>query len=155
MKNIILMTLDATRKDVFGIYGNNEGLTPFFDSLRQGCIVFNKAQSNGPYTQAAFPGLLTSSYYLDYGKTNKLASSYTLISEPLQQAGIVTAAFHSNPFLSGFFGWNRGWDTFYDSMQDQLEPGIPYIRGHFMNKKAINWLTQFVNSGHNKPFFLS
>lgn len=154
MKNVILLTLDATRRDVFGIYGNDKGLTPFLDSLRDKCIVFTKAQSTGPYTQAAFPGLLTSSYYLDYGKPRGLSPNRTLISEPLKQAGITTAAFHSNPYICGFFGWNQGWDIFYDSMQDQVETRIPYVRGHIINTKVINWLTRYVKNEGNKPFFL-
>jgi hypothetical protein len=38
MKNVILLTVDAIRKDVLGCYGNNEGLTPFIDSLHDKCV---------------------------------------------------------------------------------------------------------------------
>ena len=67
MKNVILLTLDATRKDVLGCYGNENNLTPFIDSLQDKSIKFTRGQSIGPYTQASFPGILTSSYYLEYG----------------------------------------------------------------------------------------
>jgi len=154
VKNVILLTLDATRKDVFGIYGNKKGLTPAFDSLQNKSIIFTKGQTVGPYTQASFPGLLTSSYFLEYGQPRGLVPERTLISEPLKEAGIVTAAFHSNPYISGFFGWNRGWDVFYDSMEDEVEPRIPYIRGNIVNQKAIDWLSSYCQSGNNKPFFL-
>ena len=73
MKNVILLTLDATRKDVLGVYASKKGLTPFIDSLRDECIIFTKGQTVGPYTQASFPGLLTSSYYLEYGKPKGLS----------------------------------------------------------------------------------
>jgi len=33
MKNLILMNIDNLRKDVVGIYNNEENLTPFLDSL--------------------------------------------------------------------------------------------------------------------------
>jgi len=154
MKNVILLTFDATRKDVFGIYGNNHGLTPFIDSLKNKSLIFTKCHSTGPYTQASFPGILTSSYYLDYGKPSGLAPQRTLISEVLQKAGYETAAFHSNPYCSGHFGWNRGWDTFYDSMEDEVDPRIPYIRGGEINKRAFNWLSSTNKSEYSKPFFL-
>jgi len=154
MKNVILLTLDATRKDAFTVYGNKRGLTPFIDSLQDKCITFTKGQAVGPYTQASFPGLLTSSYYLEYGKPRGLAPERTLISEPLQKAGIVTAGFHSNPYISDFLGWNRGWDVFYDSMEDEVEPRIPYIRGHIINTKVNNWLSSYTRGGEYKPFFL-
>jgi arylsulfatase A-like enzyme len=154
MTNVILLTLDATRKDVFGLYGNTRNLTPTFDGLQRDSLVFTKAQSTGPYTQASFPGLLTSSYFLDYGQPKGLPPQRTLISEPLRKAGIVTAAFHSNPYLCAFLGWNRGWDVFYDSMADEVESRIPYIRGKVVNRKAINWLSAHCERDKKKPFFL-
>ncbi len=154
MKNVILLTIDALRKDAVGCYGNKSRLTPFIDSLQNKCIKFTKGQSTGPYTQASFPGLLTSSYYLEYGKPKGLAPERTLISEPLQKAGIVTAGFHSNPYVSGFLGWNRGWDVFYDSLEDEVEPRIPYIRGNIINAKVNNWLSAHAKDGEYKPFFL-
>jgi len=154
MKNVILLTLDATRKDVFGIYGNRRGLTPTFDSLKDSSLIFTRGQTVGPYTQASFPGLLCSGYFLDYGQPRGLNPNRTLISEPLHDAGITTVAFHSNPYISEYFGWNRGWDVFYDSMQDEVEPRIPYVRGNIVNQKAINWVTSYNQSGNKKPFFL-
>lgn len=67
MKNVILMNLDARRKDGFGCYGSQAGLTPFIDSLLDKYIKFSQAQAIGPYTQASFPDILTSSYYMEYG----------------------------------------------------------------------------------------
>jgi arylsulfatase A-like enzyme len=154
MKNVILLTIDAVRKDLLGIYGNKKGLTPFIDSLQDKCIKFIKAQAIGPYTQASFPGLLTSSYYLEYGKPSGLAPERTLISEPLKKAGIVTTAFHSNPFVSEMLGWNRGWDVFYDSMEDDFDPRIPYLRGNIINTKVKNWLLSHIKDEEYRPFFL-
>lgn len=154
MKNVFLLTLDAVRKDDFGCYGNKNGLTPFIDSLQDRCIRFNKAQATGPYTQSSFPGILTSSYYLEYGKPKGLSPSSTLISEPLKKAGIVTAAFHSNPYICEYLGWNRGWDVFYDSMEEEVDPRVPYIKGDAINTKVINWLSAHTGSGQYKPFFL-
>ncbi len=154
MKNVILLTLDALRKDVVGCYGNKKGLTPYIDSLQNKCIKFTKGQATGPYTQASFPGILTSSYYLEYGKPKGLAPERTLISEPLQKAGITTAAFHSNPYLCEMLGWNRGWDVFYDSMKDEVDSRIPYIRGNVINAKVNDWLSSHIGDGKYKPFFL-
>ncbi|GAJ02987.1 unnamed protein product [marine sediment metagenome] len=56
--------------------------------------------------------------------------------------------------MSGFLGWNRGWDIFYDSMEDEVEPRIPYIRGNIINAKVTNWLSSHTKGGEYKPFFL-
>jgi arylsulfatase A-like enzyme len=155
MKNVILITLDATRKDVFGIYGNTKGLTPFMDSLKDRSVVFSKCQSAGPYTQASFPAILCSGYYLDHGKPQGLAPERTLVSEVLQKAGITTAGFHSNPYCSSMLGWDRGWDVFYDSLDDDLpDDRLPYVRGGVINEKVTDWLTSHTKTGGYPPFFL-
>jgi arylsulfatase A-like enzyme len=155
MKNVILVTLDATRRDVFGLYGSTRGLTPFADSLKGSSLVFTACQSAGPYTQASFPAILCSGYYLDYGKPQGLAPQRTLVSEALQKTGITTAGFHSNPYCSSMLGWERGWDTFYDSMDDDLpDDRIPYVQGTVINEKVTEWLSSHtVNKDYN-PFFL-
>lgn len=155
MKNVVLITLDATRKDVFGLYGNTRGLTPFMDSLKGRSVVFSGSQSAGPYTQASFPAILCSGYYLDYGRPQGLAPERTLISEVLQKGGIFTAAFHSNPYCSAMLGWDRGWDVFYDSLDDELEDErLPYVRGNAMNARVLEWLTDYLKKGSRAPFFL-
>lgn len=154
MKNVILLTIDTLRKDVLGCYRSMSGLTPFIDSLQDKCIKFTKAQSIGPYTQASFPGILTSSYYLEYGKQKKCSPKRTLISEVLNKSGITTAAFHSNPYLCNYFGWNRGWDIFYDSMQDEVSDKMPYIKGEEINHKVDEWLSSYTKNDNYRPFFL-
>ena len=155
MKNVILITLDATRKDVFGLYGNKRGLTPFMDSLKGDSLVFTGSQSAGPYTQASFPAILCSGYYLDYGKPQGLSPQRPIISEELHKAGIFTAGFHSNPYCSSMLGWERGWDIFYDSMDDDLDDDrIPYIRGNVINEKVTGWLAEHTQKSSYAPFFL-
>jgi arylsulfatase A-like enzyme len=153
LKNVILLTIDTLRINVLGCYGGGT-LTPFIDSIQDRSIRFNKAHSAGPYTQAAFPGILTSSYYLEYGRHKRLSNRRILVSEVLKKAGITTAAFHSNPYISGYFGWNRGWDIFYDSMEDDVTDTIPYITAVKINQKVDTWLSAHVSGGIQKSFFL-
>jgi len=134
-KNVILLTIDTLRRDAVGCYGKSK-LTPYIDSLQKNSTVFNQAYSTGPYTQASFPAILTSSYYLEYRRQKGLSSKRTLISEVLQEKGVTTAAFHSNPYISDFFGWNRGWDKFYDSMEDEVDDKVPYIKAPQINEKV-------------------
>lgn len=155
MKHVVLFTIDALRRDAVGVYGNNQGLTPFLDSLTSDSLVFTQAHSVAPYTQASFPAILTSSYFFDTPRAPKLSLKRTMISEALKAAagkqGITTAAFHSNPYLSAYFGYNRGWDSFYDSIQDEVDDISPYIMGEAINERVDRWLNT-VDTG--KPLFL-
>lgn len=154
MQNVVLMTFDACRKDVLGCYGNPLGLTPFLDSLKNNSILFTKAQAIGPYTQASFPGILTSSYYMEYGWQQKCPSQRVLVSEILKANGVATAGFHSNPYLCAYFGWDRGWDQFMDSMKEKVTPMVPFLKGNQINRKAEAWLSGLRDRDTERPFFL-
>lgn len=154
MKNTVLVTIDALRRDSFGCYGNKRTLTPFMDSLQEQSLRFERAYSTGPYTQASFPGILTSTYYLEYGKQKNLPVEKTLISEVCKKNGFHTAGFHSNPYLSAYFGYNRGWDVFYDSMEDNVTDLYPFIRGDAIVQKVKNWLSRQMSKKRDTPFFL-
>jgi len=151
MKNVILLTIDALRKDSLGCYGG-AGLSPFLDSIQERCFRFNNDYSGGPYTQAGFPPILSSSYYLDFGRIKgKCPPGRVLIPQVIKKHGIDSAAFHSNAYLAAFFGWNRGWDVYFDSMDMQVTEKRPYIPAWDINKKALEWLQR---RRGNEPFFL-
>jgi len=149
MNNIILITIDTLRKDM--LYNPSLNLSPFLDSLKDNCTIFTNAYATGPYTQASFQGILSSSYYLEYGREKNLSKSKVLISEILKSNNIYTAGFHSNAYLSYFFGYNKGWDIFYDSMKDDVTDMYPFIRGQAINKKVEEFLSSF---SFSKPLFL-
>ncbi|MBW1995271.1 MAG: sulfatase-like hydrolase/transferase, partial [Deltaproteobacteria bacterium] len=154
MRNVVLLTIDALRKDVLGCYGGDPQLSPFIDSIQKNCIRFTKAHSTGPYTEAAMPGILTSSYYLEYGRQKKLTDQRTLITQPLKKGGIKTAGFHSNPHLSSYFGWNRDWDIFYDSMEVELDDKSPYINALQLNLEMDSWLSSLGKSLFSNSIFI-
>jgi len=137
-----------------GCYGVKTGLTPFIDSLKDKCILFTNAHSTGPYTQASFPAILTSSYYLEYPRQKILSHKRVLISEVLTASGITTAGFHSNPYLSDYFGWNRGWDHFYDSLEDDVDEVTPYVKAREINNKVSDWLSSHKGEIRDERFFL-
>ena len=151
MKNVILITIDTLRADVLGLYGSEDNLSPHIDSLKDNMVIFLNPYATGPYTQASFQGILASEYYLEYEKEKKLNKEKTLISEPLKSQGIFTAGFHSNAYLSYFFGYNKGWEVFYDSMQEDVTDMYPFVRGGEINTKVKGFLTNF---SFSKPLFL-
>jgi len=111
-KNIVLITIDALRaSDVGYISGGN--LTPNIDKLAHKSISFTEAISNGPGTPQSFPSIFASIYPLMSQKIF-LSKRYVTLAQVLHDNGFVTAGFHSNPFLSKFFGWDRGFDVFID-----------------------------------------
>jgi len=128
--NVILVTIDCLRADHVGCYGYPRDTTPFIDSLAKEGMCFENAFANGPFTVVSFPSILASAYPLDFKNLLPFPEDAVLISEILQKKGIRTAAIHSNPYLSAFYGYNRGWDYFEDFLQSSntKEEGSKRIR---------------------------
>jgi len=112
--NIILMTVDSLRPDHLGFMDYKKNISPNIDKLAKESNVFTQAFAVGPVTPHSLPSLLTSTYPLDFQGPRKIERPRKMISEVLKEKGFLTAAFHSNAYLSDFFGYNRGWNYFED-----------------------------------------
>lgn len=112
--NVILITIDALRKDKVSCMVNNGKLTPEIDKFADDSVIFKNAFSVGPTTPYSFPAILTSTYPLDFNGPEKMEAPRVFLSEVFEKNGYKTAAFHSSPYLSEFFGYNKGWNFFED-----------------------------------------
>lgn len=139
MFNVLLFTIDSLRPDVLGCYGSNEKITPNIDSFARDGIVFNSAISQGPRTAESFPAILSGKYgstYLDL--YNGLSQKRVLISEILKDNGFHTAAFNSNPYISRYKKYDRGFDHFVDNISE-----IKNINNHWLRLKLTHLKTLF------------
>jgi len=117
MTNVLLLTIDCLRADRLGYAGYRRQLSPNIDSLAERAAVFNQAFASGPRTAESFPAILASTYPMAIGGKWRLPESLRMLAEVLSEAGYLSGAFHSNPFLSTAQGYPRGFKTFWDSME--------------------------------------
>lgn len=115
MRDVVLVTVDSLRADHVGWHGYDRDTTPHLDSRVKEAHRFTNAFSHACSTRPSFPAILTSSHALMHGGCEFISKDRTLISEAFSDAGFSTAGFHSNLYLSEDFGYNRGWDKFFDS----------------------------------------
>jgi len=115
MRDIVLVTVDSLRADHVGWHGYDRNTTPNLDQRAASAQVFTSAFSHACSTRPSFPSIMTSSYALEYGGFERLSEKRTTIAELLEAAGYETAGFHSNLYLSADFGYDRGFDRFFDS----------------------------------------
>ncbi|MCD6600296.1 MAG: sulfatase [Dehalococcoidia bacterium] len=116
--NILLITIDALRRDHLGCYGYNRNTSPNIDALASRGVQFMEAISNGGFTASSFPAIMASALppIEKFGGKTILENNIT-IAEIFKEAGYHTAAFHCNPLLSHFYGYQKGFDAFDDSFQ--------------------------------------
>ncbi len=115
--NLVLITIDCLRADRLSCLGYSKKTTPNLDDLANTGTLFTQAISVGPGTPTSFKAMFASTYPLMHGGQLYITDSRTTLAQVLEEQGYQTAAFHSNPWLSSYFGYHRGFDTFEDSYQ--------------------------------------
>jgi arylsulfatase A-like enzyme len=117
MSNVVLLTVDSLRADHLGCFGYDRDTSPVIDDLASGGLSFD-AYANSTWTRASFPSIITSTYPLEYGGFEYLSENRTTVGSAVSAGGHRTAALHSNLWLSAEYGYDRGFDYFYDSKTD-------------------------------------
>jgi len=132
--NVVLITVDSWRADYSGLYSSEiarEGISQNIDRWAQseGCITFSRAISQSSHTSPAFLALLSGNYPSKYGDWFlPVSDKRPLMAEIFQRNGYNTYAFHSNPYISYYFRFNRGFDFFQDNMSDLYKQ--KFLRNH-------------------------
>lgn len=136
--NLVLITVDSLRADHLSCYGYDRKTTPYIDGLSDEGHVFENTFAHACSTRPSFPSILTSTFSRMYGGFERIKEDRTLVSEPLSTAGYRTAGFHSNPYLSSDFGYNKGWDRFFEG--NKTESLLSKLRGYARDKLSDDGL---------------
>jgi len=176
MRNIVLITVDCLRADHMGCYNYRRNTSPYLDDIANKGIFFKNAYANGPNTRHSVPSFLTSTYpllFLQEVKSDRLHKGRKTIAEILKKRGYTTLAIHSNPYISKFYGYDKGFDYFNDFLSGQVEDekkvniihriisetikgikalttgNLPHEKGEEINKQVFQWIKNI-----QTPFFL-
>lgn len=157
--NVVLITLDTTRADVIGAYGNPLGLTPNLDRLAQESARFTHAYTVTPLTIPAhssiFTGLLPPRHGVRDNGDFFLSDGATTLAERFRAAGYATMASVGAEVTSHHWGFGQGFDAYFDDMGATSESeGSRWRverRGDAVVADALGWLEQ--NGGKDRPFF--
>lgn len=126
IRNVALVTVDCLRADRLSTYGYDRDTSPFLDDLASESTVFENAIAAGCGTPASFPSIFSSTYPFDYGGYNGIADERPYVPELISEAGVTTAGFHSNTYLTEEFGYGRGFDE-YESFRSSPEGGTDTV----------------------------
>src|SRR4029450_8635637 len=95
--NVILLSLDTTRADHLGCYGDKDARTPTLDALAGRGVLFAQAATPAPLTLPAHSSIMTGFYPTYHGVrlngTNALGASQTTLAEAFEREGSRTGAF--------------------------------------------------------------
>jgi len=127
-RDVVLITLDTTRRDHIGCYGAAPSVTPNIDRLCARGVRLDQATAVAPVTLPAHASMLTGLYPPRHGARyngeRQLVEAQHTLAELLQAQGYRSAAFVSAFVLDRRFGLAQGFDH-YDDRTEPL-PGQPF-----------------------------
>ncbi len=166
--NLLLVTMDTTRADRIGCYGNPDVATPTVDRVAREGVLFSNVVAVAPTTLPAHSAMLTGLYPIHHGaRANCLFTlsddSHTL-AEVLSAQGYATGAFVSAWVLSARYGISAGFADFDEPEPEHTDDAAggeeadddPAARVHVQRPAnetsdgAIAWLRTHAGG----PFFL-
>ena len=144
--NIVLITLDTTRADHLGCYGDESAATANLDRLASESVVFDRAYTVVPITLPAhatlLTGLLPPEHGLRINGTNRLPESALTLAESLRAKGYRTGAFVSSLVLDSQFGLDRGFELYDDNLagdRGEMRAERPAVE---TISAAVSWLNE-------------
>ena len=155
--NVLVITLDTTRWDRLGAYGDASALTPNLDRLAGEGVLFEQAISAVPLTlpshSTIFTGLLPPRHGVRDNGGYILDPKHRTLASTLKATGRATGAFVGAFVLDAKFGLDAGFDTYYDkfdlSRQRSISLGSIARRAGEVVENAMPWLEEHAG----RPFF--
>lgn len=158
--NLIIISFDGLQANHLSKYGYSLNTTPNLDAFLDQSYLFTQTVSPSSWTVPTHMSIFTSMYpsehkvvnkFADYdmktqkgviANLKKLSPNAVTLAEILKKEGYVTGGFTGDAGVGPQFGFNQGFDTYFETESfGGLEGSQP---------KAIEWLKQ----NKDKPFFL-
>jgi len=162
-RDVVLITLDTTRRDHIGCYGKRPSPTPNIDLLCARGLQLDQALAVAPVTLPAHASMMTGRYPPRHGARyngeRKLADEQSTLAEALRVEGYQTAAFVSAFVLDRRFGLAQGFEHYDDhvsalagafassgnerSASEVTEAALTYLKAHKQEQPLFLWLHYF------------
>jgi len=176
-RNVVLITLDSLRADHCSIYGYPRCTTPTLDKMGKNGLLFLNATSasvpTGPSIYTLFTGKfcpIGSDIFIGEVWRKHYRNSRTL-ADIFRRNNYFTAAVHANPYVSRYFGVNKGFICFHDFINDfQLKTlTAPTFLNNVFNsiynlvrregtnlvwEKYYDHILEVLRAAKNRPYFL-
>jgi arylsulfatase A-like enzyme/Flp pilus assembly protein TadD len=156
--NVLLITLDTTRADHLGSYGDVSAATPNLDRLAAGGVRFEQALSSVPLTLPSHASLMTGRQPFSHGVRNNgyfsLAADVPTLAQSFAASGYDTAAFVSSFVLDRQFGLARGFSTYDDTLDHEPSGGDVSLELERRGDRTVAAAAAWLAAHAVRPFFL-
>ena len=166
--DLILIVIDALRRDHLGMYGYDKPTSPVMDSMAAEGVVFDNAYSHGSQTFNSTASLLTSRYFpyllprlasapiedlkpdtaAKHSRVPVLADSNVTLAEVLRVGGYQTVGIFTNPHHHSSSGFWQGFDV--ARYLPAKKGDVAYARGPKIHREFFDW---FDAERDDRPYF--
>lgn len=136
--NVVLVVMDTARaKETVPATST---ITPTLTSLAEVGTEFTRAYTNSPWTLPSHVSLFTGQYTTAHGAHGGhtyLDGHHRTLPEAFQSAGYETVAVSNNCWITGEFGFDRGFETFrkgWQYVQSDVDTGA-IVRAHGVRER--------------------
>lgn len=164
--NVVVLVVDALRRDHLSTFGYRRATSPNFDHLAASGALFTNVRSTSSQTAPSVASLFTGLYPAENGvqffsktlsfdeegtKAPHLADSLDVLAESFRDAGYFTAAVVANPWISRTHGFAQGFDEFVEVECGGRNPDVkPPCHAGDVFDQALELLA----AEPRQPFFL-
>lgn len=152
--NVLLIVLDAVRKDHLSPYGHEESTTPTLEHLASEATQFDQAIAAAPWTPPSHASIFSGQYpsrHKVYGVQSQLSPETPVIADELSKAGYETIGFSNSYHTSVDRGFDRGFDFYHDLLD------LPQLHGHMVEPSLdfIQFAFEYLVTDHDASKFQS
>lgn len=112
--NVLLVSIDALRRDHLGCYGYERVGTPNLDRFAASATIYENAFCSSPWTLPSMASMITGRYPTICGVDagHRIRPELPTLAERLHDNGYRTEAYVTNVFMYPEYGYARGFDVY-------------------------------------------
>ena len=155
--NLVVITLDTTRADRMGAYGNGNVETPAFDRLAREGVLFEQAVSVAPLTLPVHSSMFTGKFPPEHGVRDNggffLGPEQVTLAEVFKARGYRTGGFVGAYVLDSKWGIGQGFDTYHDKFDLSESRGVSLAAIQRPANEVVDQALPWLDAGRRQPFF--
>ena len=154
---ILLITLDTTRADHLGCYGDASASTPTLDAFSREAVRFDQAMAAVPTTLPSHSTMFTGQYPpvhgVRYNGMFRLGAESVTIAERLKDAGFATGAVPASYTVYAKSGLGQGFETYRDLFSEPGAEQLPLTAERTASDVTRLGL-ETIRAAGQRPFFV-
>jgi len=160
--SVVVITLDTTRADALGAYGQPRAATPRIDAMAAGGTLFEQVVASVPSTLPSHATLFTGRQPYSHGvRSNfgyRLSDENVTLAEMLRDRGYATHAEIASSVLKGATHLDQGFEVYRDVETPKPAPGFPPQAQARLPTRTAEDITErglaFLRENAKRPFLL-